>query len=114
MLIVVAFMTWITAVFTNIYISKLLYGKTYCMIDPLNAVSKFMFVLFAPFISINLFAKYLVRESCKASESLVAVKIKSCINCTHCNSDTCSIYDLKIRNKMLCKGQLYSKLGVHV
>lgn len=112
MLIIVAFITWITAIFTNIYISKLLYGNSYCIINKLNLLTKFLFILFAPFISINLFVKYIFRESCDISKKLVSLDVKSCSSCTNCRYDKCSVYDLKIRSKMLCKGKFYSNLGI--
>lgn len=114
MLIIVVFITWITAIFTNIYISKLLNGKSYCIINKLDLPTKFLFIIFAPFISINLFVIFIFKESCDISKKLVSHERKSCISCTNCKYDKCSVYDLKIRSKMLCKGNFYSNLNINV
>lgn len=113
MLYIVTFATWIIAIFTNIYISKLLYGKNYCMIDQLSSFKTLVFVLFAPFISIALFITYIFRLSCEFSDYIVYRKKKSCSDCMNCKYEKCLIYDLNVRDKMLCKGSFF-KHGINI
>lgn len=114
MLYIATFATWIIAIFTNIYISKLLYGKNYCMIDGLNSFKTLAFVLFAPFVSIVLFITYVFRQSCEFSNFLITLKKKSCLDCVHCKYKKCTIYDLNVRdNMLLCKGSFY-KSGIRI
>lgn len=108
MIFIVGFCTWIIAIFTNIYIYKLLYGKEMCIFDESKIFRSAFIVLLSPFISIALFIKYIILISCEISAYFISHRKKSCKSCRNGINDKCAIYDLNIRKDMLCKGEFYT------
>ena len=107
MIILVGFFTWIIAIFTNIYIYKLLYGTKLCIFDQTRVFKTVIIIFLAPFISIVLFVKYIIKISCEISKYILSSKKRSCDFCVNYMNGKCSIYDLNVRKDMLCKSEFY-------
>lgn len=109
MTLFVALFTWAVAIFTNIYIYKLLYGNKMCIIDQSKAFRTIFLILLAPFVSLVLFVKYIIKLFCEISEYLVSKKKRTCINCTKYRLGKCAVYELSTRKEMLCKGEFFDQ-----
>lgn len=108
MLYIVALVTWSVSVFASIYISKLLYGKEYCVITNLGIFRMTILFILSPLISIYLFVVFIFKQSCELSDYMLSIRRKACVECINHRYGKCSVYDLNIRKNMLCKGNFFN------
>lgn len=109
MLTIIFLITWTVSIFTNIYLYKLIFGKSACILDGSNPFKSIVFILFSPIISILLFIKLVISNSCEFSAYILAKKPRACVSCVSFVQGKCRIYDIPARKRMLCKGELYNQ-----
>lgn len=111
MLYIVTFGTWVVSIFTNIYLYKLLFGKSACIFTSISPITSSIFILFSPIVSILLFIRLVIHNSCEFSTYILSMRVKSCVSCANFTFGKCNVYDLTTRKKMLCKGEFHYDKG---